>query len=496
MKALSLFIIVPGMALGQSDEDALRYSMQMTGGTARYMGLGGAFGALGADIGSLSSNPAGIGLYRTSDFQFTMAVNDVTTKASYLGNTLSGSKAPFNIPSFGMVVSSDVTRKHSESKWKRVNFAFGMNRMNDYNKVTNFAGYNTENSLSDYYAEQANQNGGVNPGQISNTYPFGAGLLYETYVIDPIPYDTTMYRSRIQNGNIQQSSFLEEHGSHSEYVLSLGANYDDHLLIGATMGLPAFYYYSDWTFIENDEEDAHEDFVSYSLYNHVGTHAFGINGKFGLAYILNDFLRVGVAFHTPTLFAMHDEYNSYASSVIGPAENYDWGSPFGSYDYDLVTPWRLVGSVAGFFGKSGFISADYELVDYAAMKFNFNRYATSDELIIENQLNQTIDQKYRAASSVRVGGEYAYDMFRIRAGIGYYDSPFKKGVATGDSDFSRWTYSGGLGMRGDHYYFDLAYVRTEANELFQPYTLSNEEVPGAAVKKVSNNFVATVGARF
>lgn len=35
-------------------------------GTARYIGMGGALDALGADISTISSNPAGIGLFRHS----------------------------------------------------------------------------------------------------------------------------------------------------------------------------------------------------------------------------------------------------------------------------------------------------------------------------------------------------------------------------------------------------------------------------------------------
>ena len=35
-------------------------------GTARYVGMGGAMEALGADISTIGSNPAGIGLFRKS----------------------------------------------------------------------------------------------------------------------------------------------------------------------------------------------------------------------------------------------------------------------------------------------------------------------------------------------------------------------------------------------------------------------------------------------
>ena len=37
------------------------------GGTARFMSMGGAFTALGGDISTLSQNPAGIGVFRTSE---------------------------------------------------------------------------------------------------------------------------------------------------------------------------------------------------------------------------------------------------------------------------------------------------------------------------------------------------------------------------------------------------------------------------------------------
>jgi hypothetical protein len=51
----------------QSSADVLRYSFLQPGGTARFVGAGGAFGALGAEFGSLSQNPAGIALFRTNE---------------------------------------------------------------------------------------------------------------------------------------------------------------------------------------------------------------------------------------------------------------------------------------------------------------------------------------------------------------------------------------------------------------------------------------------
>ena len=44
-------------------------------GTARYVGMGGAMNALGADISTMQSNPAGIGLYRKGDCAFSLSNN-------------------------------------------------------------------------------------------------------------------------------------------------------------------------------------------------------------------------------------------------------------------------------------------------------------------------------------------------------------------------------------------------------------------------------------
>lgn len=69
------FILVIGFvcsfsiwSIAQNEEDVLRYSQIEFSGTARYVGLGGAYGAIGADFSSLSSNPAGIGVYKRSEF--------------------------------------------------------------------------------------------------------------------------------------------------------------------------------------------------------------------------------------------------------------------------------------------------------------------------------------------------------------------------------------------------------------------------------------------
>ena len=52
-------------------------------GTARYVGMGGALDALGADISVIGSNPAGIGLFRKSQVTGSLGVVSQTDGKSF-----------------------------------------------------------------------------------------------------------------------------------------------------------------------------------------------------------------------------------------------------------------------------------------------------------------------------------------------------------------------------------------------------------------------------
>jgi len=51
----------------QETYENVKIAQEDLNGTARYVGMGGAMEALGADISTISTNPAGIGLFRKSN---------------------------------------------------------------------------------------------------------------------------------------------------------------------------------------------------------------------------------------------------------------------------------------------------------------------------------------------------------------------------------------------------------------------------------------------
>ena len=71
MKRTGLVLILTAMQswlFSQNADDAILYSWTPMGGTALSMAMGGATGAIGGDFTSASIHPAGLGLYRQSEW--------------------------------------------------------------------------------------------------------------------------------------------------------------------------------------------------------------------------------------------------------------------------------------------------------------------------------------------------------------------------------------------------------------------------------------------
>src|SRR5665647_3550178 len=79
-------------------DNALLFSEQNYGSTARSKAMGNAFGALGGDFGSLSINPAGIGIYQRGEVSVTLSNINNNTESTYLGTTYPVSYTHLTLP--------------------------------------------------------------------------------------------------------------------------------------------------------------------------------------------------------------------------------------------------------------------------------------------------------------------------------------------------------------------------------------------------------------
>ncbi len=150
--ALSLISVVSA----QNVDDALRYSQIFYGGTARFMSMGGAFTALGGDISSLSQNPAGIGVFRSSEMTVSPQLNYINSTASGFHSTNSDYLYNFNLSQAGFV--SNIITNNTGTGLIKLNFGYSFNKTNNFHQSTQIRGINNSSSMADYWAAAGDGN--------------------------------------------------------------------------------------------------------------------------------------------------------------------------------------------------------------------------------------------------------------------------------------------------------------------------------------------------
>lgn len=470
----------------QSIFDALRYSQFEVGGTARTVGIGGGIGALGADFSVLSTNPAGMAAFRRSEFVFTPTWETNRTQSHLKGEgsniDINSEKTNFNLNALGVVFASTPMA----SDWKVTAFGIGFYRLANFNNRIFFEG-TSEGSITDRWLELAQGN---TPSELDD---FESGLAYDGEAIYTDANDETLYYSDFnENELVKKSQVIRQKGSINELVFSFAGNYDEKLMMGLTLGVPIVDYEEVKTYQESDPDNLNPVFDELSFSERVRTTGAGINLKMGLIYRFNQMVRMGVALHTPTGFAFDDSYSTsldYTYNLNGINKG-SANSPEGSFEYRLRTPWRFIGSLGLLFDKMGFLSAEVEWLDYTSTQFNFNQTNNIDDLEYEQELNDQIGRELGSAINFRLGGEFAWNILRLRAGYGIMGSPYL------DNDEYRSAISVGAGVREKSFFIDLAYRHTSDSGTYSPYLTSNAPEQTVAIDESKGKFMLTFGVKF
>ncbi len=489
------FLSVSTASIAQNDIDALRYSYLGTGGTARSAALGGTLGALGADYSAASQNPAGLASFRQSEFAVTPVIFVPNTEAFVNGNPLgtTDSKFNFNVSNANLLFTNVNDEKH----WKSVAFGMGFNRLQNFNNQTFFKA-ETAGSIGDHFAAVAN---GYTPDNLDY---YKEGLAFNTYLIDTIGSATT-YQSALFNPNalVKKEQAIQTSGGYDEIAISLAGNYENRVNIGATLGIPIINYTERKSYSESTVNDANLRSANFNEY--LNTSGSGINLKLGATVKLSQAVRLGFAVHTPSYLSLTDSFNTnVAASTVWGAQNGVWSdsSQNGLYRYSIITPTRLIGSLSlvskqgNWSGHTvnGFLNLEGEYVNYATMRVVYDKNASSADKALEQAVNQTIKNKYQNGINIRVGGEFAYDIFRLRAGYALLGSPYKNDVQK-TSGVGR-QYSLGVGLREKHFTLDIAYTRSQHKDEYTPYLTSLPSSLSVIRNMDDDRVMLTVGFKF
>jgi len=483
MKKLSIIaMLLMGAILildAQNMTQALRYSQYMPFGTARYAAQGGAIGALGADLTSMVTNPAGLGFYRSSDFTVSPSFYWVNTSSDFQGSRAEDSEFRFNLASMGMVNAMTTNKK---SGIVGAAYGFGYNTLVNFNKTTYTRGISENSSMLDDFTWHAN----ADPDNLSLYYE---QLAFDTYLM---PYDETAevywHDMQLDGYGQQLSRSSVESGYIGEYSLSGAINFSNLLYFGATFGIHSVRYYEDIYHLETDHDDHVLDFDSFRFREFNSTRGWGLTGRFGMILRPIQMLRIGASFHLPTYYWLSDDkytdmYSTWDSgSGISDATE---GSPVGIYDYKLQTPLRVTANASVILSKLATISVGYEFVDYGSASLSAYDYRFNDE-------NVQISEDLSSVNNLMAGLELRFSSLYLRGGAQYYGSPYTDTRNNTES----WVYSGGLGVRVKMGYLDISYSnsnRTDVYGMYSPQPGINE----VSVNEINgNNVICTLGFKF
>jgi hypothetical protein len=490
MKNIIAALIVSFLAFSdifaQNETNVQDISQYFTGGTARGIALNGAYGALGGDMTSLSINPAGLGVYRSSEFVFTPSFNFNTVNSKYYGKSYEDQKNQMNISNMGLVFAYNSNR---EMGWVGLSLGFAYNRLIDFNRNITIQTPSASSSYLDEFVYNANNN---------NYSDFYEGLAYNTFAIDK---DNQGYFSDFDDvGHYGQNQrrILNIKGGVGEYAFSIAGNYSNKLYVGATFGVQRMRYEENKV---HDESNIPGDYLStFKFTDNYYSYGTGYNFKIGAIYRPIDPVRLGVAFHSPTFYNLESEFDTDMSTSFTTSPTNDNKVNFRDntetqlYDFNVTTPLKLIFSGA-FQHKFGLISVDYEWVDYSKSKIRGEDDPFSD-------VNGIIQSNYRRTGNLKIGGELKLDEFAIRGGYGFYGSPYSSNHINKNANTE--SYSFGIGYRGESMFIDLGYIAFNTK---YKYNLYNHEVQNAQgqwnleteradLDSRINRFVLTVGFKF
>ena len=459
-------------------------------GTARYVGMGGAMEALGADITVINSNPAGIGLFRRSSgsVSFGLVSQDGASSFKY------GNKTNASFDQAGFVYSLRDGRRTF------INFGFNYHKSKNFDYILNAAsGLNgaSQHKLS-YMKALANEN------NLDKTSSGWRGKFAYTSQLDNLYYNTLMMTSSdgfFYNDASRYEFGRAETGYIGEYDFNTSVNVNDRVYLGITIGIHDVHYTGHSLYSEalvNLNNQTAGDITVNDERRITGT---GYNASFGIIFRPVDAspFRIGLSVTTPTWYDLKTSNYTYlinntkadgGGKLQGDYPNYTTGE---SYEFKLFTPWKFGVSLGHTVGNYLALGASYEYADYSRLDTRVNdgydvdywgdvyEHSSSDE-----PMNRHTRETLKAVSTFKIGAEAkVMPNLAVRAGYNYVSPMFKKeGYKDGNidsygsnyssaTDYTNWEatnrYTVGVGYTLGKMSFDLAYQYAQTNGKFHPF---------------------------
>lgn len=499
--------LVSSVAMAQETYENTKLIDNNLNGTARYVGMGGAMEALGADLSTIGTNPAGLGLFRKGkvDLSFGLVSQTGMNKFSSLNKT------NMSFDQIGVVFNVNKTPNVS------FNIGFNYHKSRNFDQLLNAA--NTLNNASQNkltYQKYRNQvfqtQDDATYSQVDNLYM--KNLLYNNTTSTYYYFPASGYLCNQQNK-----------GYIGEYDMNLSANINDRVYLGLTMGIHDVHYngYSEYTEKILPNADNIERLTLNDSREITGT---GFDVKFGAIVrpMAESPFRLGAYVHTPVWYDLTT--SNYTELIVGALRP----SIGESYDFRVNTPWKFGLSAGTTLADRVALGATYEYAAYNAMQTRIKDGGTYDWYYgtyyesshNDRVMNNHTEDALRGQHTLKLGVEAKItDHFSLRAGYNYLSALFKDAAVKDGSlkspgtyyasstsyvnwkDTNRFTF--GLGWNVWRFNIDLAYQYSQQNGTFYPF-MNYYDGPGTSVEdnianptKVNNKqhqLLLTMGYKF
>ncbi|MGL4519246.1 MAG: OmpP1/FadL family transporter [Phocaeicola sp.] len=499
------------LVTAQNQYDAERIISHELSGTARYVGMGGAMSALGGDLSVMGTNPAGIGIYRSSDASVSFGFHNRNASSQFNGTTMKEGQTKASFDQAGFVYAM---KYGNNTSLRYVNFGFNYKKSKDFSQLFSMGGALDGFSQSFQLAGDL-EGTGINSGDkfdnllnAKNPYRDNFG----THGLLSMLAARTGVTDFVDNGVVgwdgKQSNFRsEESGGIHQYDFNVAFNIEDRFYFGATMGLYDVNYKLYSSYSESLLDDAGGNNGQYTLSNYYRQSGGGVDLKLGfiLRPFENDPFRIGFSVHTPTWYELRESYDATLSSDISYyGEGYketlsDYlGSDYLTYDYNLMTPWKFNVSMGTTLGGLVALGAEWEYQDYSTAKLrDLDDYSLDGEYDVKESLQGVHTFKVGMESRLGTG-------LSLRAGYNYTTAAYKSesynylALYSTRTDFmntkEKQAVTFGLGYKGSVIYADIAYKY----DMYKADFYAFDDIDMAATKVDFNRhqMVFTLGARF
>lgn len=491
----------------QETYDNAQLATKDLNGTARYVGMGGAMEALGADLSTIGTNPAGIGMFRRSMVAGSFGFNSQQDAKSF-GNA---NKTNMSFDQAGFVYSMRSGR-HS-----MLNFGFNYTKSKNFDQILTAAG-RLNNASQNKLSAMKNANGvytlqDKNNGLVSNSGAYSqADYLYSNVLFNHYdannPNDPNNATLTDKGVIVNQTTGLPVYynatgydfgrsttGYIGQYDFNVSGNSNDRFYWGFTVGIYDVHYNSSSLYSESlvDGDKAIGDVAMNDERKITGT---GFDVKAGLIFrpAEESPFRIGLYVHTPTWYDLttrnYTVLNNNTNEAYGSSER---GKSSESYDFKFYTPWRFGVSLGHTVGNYLALGATYEYADYTTNDIRVNDggevdywgnyYETSSR---DEAMKQNIKNSLKGVHTVKLGMEFKPEKnFAVRLGYNYQSAMYNKnGFKDGSlesygtyyastTDYTNWKdthrFTAGVGYNYGKFSFDLAYQYSQTNGDFYPF---------------------------